>query len=326
VEIPSTSQTEKAVLGEGYNFKEERFASECVMGSPIYAGAPESAIQYDRSMSSTELSDSLGFSVGAKARYRLISGSLSAKFASESSASDFSEVTVYSANYKFKNVKLNYTGLTPVGQQAKGSSSESNLVWENWQRTCGHEYVSEITLGASLYISIKVEFATRADKSSFNAEFNIKGLMFGASGALNQASEKFGSRGFITIRAYQLGGDVSKLSKALSAETDVDGKHVSALIRCSMEDPSACLAVLDRAIDYATQEFPEQIKPDYNPDNPAGPAELLYITRPWEELALYPPPPLIAEGVKVARQDLGFQFEQNLKYRNRVRALSKAAK
>lgn len=321
MEIPSASQTEKAVLGEGYNFKEERFAGECVMGTPVYAGAPESSIQYDRSLSEMEMADSFGFSIGAKARYGLISGSISAKFASESSANNYSEVTVYSAHYKFKNAKLNYTGLTPVGQQAKGSSSSSNQIWESWEKTCGHEYVSEIALGASLYISIKVDFATRADKDSFNAEFNIKGPMFGASGTLNKASAKFGSRGAITIRAYQLGGDVSQLSQALSAETNVTGQNISALINCSMEDPGACLAVLDRAIDYATKEFPQQIKPEYNPGNPAGPAELLYITRPWEELALYPPPPLIAEGVRVARQDLGCQFEQNLKYRTRVRAL-----
>jgi hypothetical protein len=321
MEIVSTSQTEKALLGEGYNIKEERFAGECVMGTPIYTGAPEAAIQYERSMSQTEMADSLGFEAKAKARYGLISGSLSAKFASESSANDFSEVSVYSAQYKFKNVKLQYTGLTPVGKKAKGSSSESDFTWENWEKTCGHEYVSEVVQGASLFYSIKVEFATRADKESFNAEFSLKAPMLSAGGTLNKASEKFGSRGLITIRAYQLGGDVAKLSQALGAEVAADGQNVSALINCSMEDPGACLAVLDRAIDYATNEFPLQIKPDYNPSSPAGPADMVYLTRPWEELALYPPPPLIAEGVRVARQDLAFQFEQNLKYRTRVRAL-----
>lgn len=153
MEIQSASRTEKAVLGEGYNLKEEVFAGECVLGTPQYVGTQEANINFQRSMSTTELADSLGFSIGGKARYGLISASMSAKFASESFSSDYSEIMIYSARYKFKNAKLNYTGLTPVGERAKGSSADSNFVWENWEKTCGHEYVEQITLGASLCIS-----------------------------------------------------------------------------------------------------------------------------------------------------------------------------
>lgn len=329
MEIPSASRSNKAVLGEGYNVKTEEFAGVCVTGNVQYAGTPESSIRFDRSMSSTEVADSLGFSLGGKARYGLYKGSMSAKFASEASASDYAEVLVYSAQYNFKNARLNYTGLSDVGERAKGSSSDSNFVWDNWERTCGHEYVEQVVLGASLYISIKLEFATKADKQSFNAEFSVGGPMFEAKGALEKASSKFGKKASVTIQAYQLGGDVAQLSQALSGTSNVqvtvgdsvENKNVNALISCSMDNPSACLALLDRAMEYATNEFPTQVKPDYDPTHPAGPAELVYLTSPWDELALYPPPPLLEDSVNVAREDLSFIFEQNLKYRNRVYAL-----
>ena len=327
MEIQSASRTEKAALGEGYNTKEEAFAGECVLGTTQYLGAQESNINFQRSMSATELADSLGFSIGGRARIGLISASMSAKFASESSSSDYSEIMIYSARYKFKNAKLSYTGLTPVGERAKGSSSDSNFVWDNWEKTCGHEYVEQITLGASLYISVKLEFSSKAEKTAFNAEFDVSGPMFEVGGTLEVASKKFGKRASITVQAYQLGGDVSKLSNALSAKSTMnvgqgqEAKNVSALLCCSMDNPAACLALFDGALQYAANEFPQQIKPEYKLEDPAGPAQLSYITRPWQELALYPPPPLIAEAVRVAREDISLQFEQNLKYRNRVRAL-----
>jgi len=329
MEIPSASRSNKAVLGEGYNAKTEEFAGVCVIGTVQYAGTPESSIRFDRSMSSTEVADSLGFSLGGKARYGLYKGSMSAKFTSESSASDYAEVLVYSAQYNFKNARFNYTGLTDVGERAKGSSSGSSFVWDNWEKTCGHEYVEQIVLGASLYISIKLEFATKADKQSFNAEFSVSGPMFEAKGTLEKASSKFGKKASLTIQAYQLGGDVAQLSRALSGTSNVqvtagdsvESKNVNALVSCSMDNPSACLALLDRAMEYATNEFPTQIKPEYDPGHPAGPAELVYLTSPWEELALYPPPPLLQAAVNVAREDLSALFEQNLKYRNRIYAL-----
>jgi Leucine Rich repeats (2 copies) len=318
--IPSTGTEDKAVLGQGYDVSEERFAGLCVLGDRQFAGTQEATISFDKKVSETEVADSLGFSVGGKARYGLITGSLSAEFTSSSSSSDYSEVAVYSAKYQFKNQKLNYTGLTPQGQQAKGSAVGNNFVWENWEKTCGHEFVEQVVQGASLYISIKIEFSTKASKTAFDAQFSLSGPMFEVGGKLSTASKQFGKTASISIQAYQLGGDVAKLSQALNANLG-DKPEVKAIAVCSMDNPDACLQLLNGAIKYATDEFPKQINPALGADNPAGPADLIYITKPWSDLALYSPPAIIADGVKTAREDLSFQFERNLKYRNRVRAL-----
>ncbi len=210
--------------------------------------------------------------------------------------------------------------MTPQGQQAKGSAVDSNFVWENWEKTCGHEFVEQVVQGASLYISIKLEFSTKASKTSFDAQFSLSGPMFEVGGKLNIASQQFGKTASLSIQAYQLGGDVAKLSQALNASLG-DKPEIKAIAVCSMDNPDACLKLLNGAIKYATDEFPNQINPALGTDNPAGPADLIYITKPWSDLALYPPPAIIADGVRVAREDLSFQFERNLKYRNRVKAL-----
>ncbi len=47
--LPSPAQPSQAVLGKGYNTKEERFAGDCVKGTTEYAGAPEGSVNFDRS-------------------------------------------------------------------------------------------------------------------------------------------------------------------------------------------------------------------------------------------------------------------------------------
>jgi hypothetical protein len=325
--LPTSAQTSMAVLGKGYDRVKEAFVGDCVSGNVLYAGAPYSSVSFDRSMSAQEAADSLGFSVGVKARYGVVTASAAARFASDSSSSDYSEATVYSAEYFFKNAKMSAPDLTSTGKTAFGTGS---FTGENWDLSCGHEYVEQIRLGAKIFISAKVDFATKEDKMAFAAEFKIKGPAFSASGELKKASRRFGKTASVTIRAYQLGGDVSRISSIFgsgpNAKVDVDGKKVHALLACSMDNVAACTQILDNALTYATdtqdsRAFPNQIKPNYDPHRPDGPAELAYITKPWSDLAYYPQPPIMTAVIKEARAELSRTFEDLLLLRNRVTAL-----
>jgi len=157
-EISAAAQITKGSLGRGYNAKKETFVGECVFGDVEFVGDQDATASLNRSLSQQELSNALGFSVGASARYGVTKGSIAAKFVSEASSNAYSEVTVYSAHYKFKNKKFKYKGLTEQGKAAKGFTT-GTTVGENWETVCGHEYVDQITLGASIYISAKIEFS-----------------------------------------------------------------------------------------------------------------------------------------------------------------------
>jgi hypothetical protein len=332
--LPSTAYESKAVLGKGYDTKKEQFVGDCVTGDVEYVGAQESSINFERSLSQEETSNMFGFSVGGKARYGMISGSASAKFARESQADSYSESTVYMALYNFKNAKLKFTGPTPIGTRAMGGNTHT---WERWEQTCGHEFVEQIKLGAKIFISAKIDFATKEDKQSFSAQFNIKGPAFSASSELKKASKFFGKTAAISIRAYQLGGDVSRLSSIFSKHSAASiqngatpvGPQIHSLLTCSFDKMDACLELLDTALSYASNTndpnaFPNQIRPDAPLGTASGPAHLAYITKDWTDLAYYAPNPLLAAAVKAAREDLSLFFEQQMENRNRIQALKAA--
>lgn len=327
--FPSTAFQTKPILGTGYNNETQSFVGDCVEGDIDWVGMQESSIQFDRGLSNTELSENLGFSVGGKARYGMVSGEASAKFASESSSDEYSESTIYKAIYSYKNAKLKYKGLTSVGKLAMGETGFSS---QNWKTTCGHSYVDQVKLGAMIFISAKVDFATKEDKNAFSAEFKIKGPAFSVQGALEKASKRFGKSASISIRAFQLGGNVSRLSGIFNNKVDEgnnENKEVHSLLTCSMEKIDSCLKVLDMALRYATDihdpmAFPNQIKENSNINDYSGPAHLGHVVRPWSNLGIYSMPELLEQGIEFAREQLSHHFEEQLKYKNRIFALKSA--
>jgi hypothetical protein len=316
MEIQSASQSEKAALGQGYNVETEEFCGQCVRGDVEYAGNQQSHLSFDRSLGENAAASELGFDVGVKARYGLFSGSVAAKFASESSSSDYSDVTIYSHVISFKNAKLRFpglpAGLTPEGAAARGTT-EGTFVGENWPITCGHEYVSQITLGAKLLISVKVEFATREDKQAFSGAVNFQGPPIEVEASLRMASQRFGKTASLSLSAFQLGGDVRKLSEVFG--TDPGG---APLLVASLENPEAVLAALNAAVKYGREQFTDQVDPDMALDSTGGPAQLSYLTSPWAELGLFSVPPVIGDGVLLARRLISAEFEKNARYMQRV--------
>lgn len=323
--LPSGAQRSQATLGKGYDAEKEKFVGDCVSGEVEFVGAQNALVTFDRSMSEKETSDSLGFSVGGKGRYGAVKFSAAAQFSKESSSNDFSESTTYSAIYNFKNAKLKNAQKTDVGQTAFRAN--------RWKESCGHEYVEQIELGGSLYINTKIEFSSKEDKQAFSAQFNIQGPAFAVRGALEQASKSFGRTASVSVRLYQVGGNISRLSTVFGeAQVAADlnnpnGSQASALVVCSMDRMDACLAVLDKAIKYASDKndpdaFPSQMNfRTLDTSSPNGPAMLKYITAPWKNLAIYGPDPLVESVVKVSRKRLSDAFEEQLKYNNRVSGL-----
>lgn len=316
MEIQAASRSEKASLGQGYDVQREEFVGRCVRGATEFAGNQESQLNFEHSLAEEQLHKELGFDVGAKVRYGLFSGGAAAQFASSSSSSEFCDVTTYSHVINLKNAKLSFpglpAGLTPEGLAAKGAP-EGPLVGDNWPVTCGQEFVSQVTLGAKLFISIRIEFASREEKQSFAAQFSFSGPPVEVKANLEQASKRFSKRASLTLHAFQLGGDVRKLPAVFGT-----GPGAPPILTASLGNPDAVLAALDAAVRYGKDDFARQIDPGMPLESPFGPAQLSYITSPWEELGLFRPPPVIAAGVSEARRLLSDEFEQNARYQQRL--------
>jgi hypothetical protein len=316
MEIAAASLAEKAVLGQGYDTAKEEFVGRCVRGGTIFAGSPESTMAFDRSLDQSSMAKQLGFDFGLKARYGLYSGSLAAKFATDSSSSEYSDVSIYSNTINLKNALLDFPGeaegLTPEGQAAKGTT-EPTVVGDRWPLTCGDQFVSQITLGAKLLVSVRVEFSTRQQKQDFSGSVSFSGPPVDVKAALQMASQRFGRRASLHIQAYQLGGDVRKLANIFGA-----GEGQAPILAASLDNPGAVLAALDAVVAYGQNDFPNQVNPDTPIDSPVGPAHLLYLTSPWQELGLFAPPPELLGPAAVARRQLNDEFEKHAGYERRL--------
>jgi hypothetical protein len=313
-----------AVPGKGYSKNEEEFKGDCVIYEPsrtVLVGSPESTVSFTRSMTQNELQQSLGYSVGSRARFGVVQVSASAEFAREATSSAYAETTTYQAVYTFKNTYLKTRELEGFARKMIGSDGFASTEFVD---NCGDQWVEQIRRGAKLLINVRLEFSSNAERQRFAAEFGVQGPAAAVSGKLEQASKAFGRSASITISAYQLGGDVSRLSTLFSrGEVNADEpKTTHALLRCSMTDLQPCLEVLSSAIDYATNPtesdaFPQQIRTDFNAAG-SGAADLTYVTKPYSEIGVRVRPQELAAAVRNARKQLGNALERQLNLKIRV--------
>lgn len=313
-------------LGGGWDLDREEWKGECVTGEQAFEGQQEATVRFDKSVSERETASSLGFSLDAKARYGVYEGDIAADFSRSASSNAYSESATYMSVYKFKNAKYKNAVLTAVGEKAYKAGPEQFI------KTCGHEFVTQSILGARFMVNIKMEFSSAAEKQNFSANIGLKGPAFSVRAKLEAAKSSLSKSASVSVRIYQQGGNVSRITTGIGSKIRLDGKNSggesSAIVTCSMENLNACLEVLDAAVSYATDtspgvdSFPNQLNfSTLDLSSPNGPATLGYVTAPYSDLAVYPPDPITLADLKDSRESLFRAFERQLSYKTRVEAL-----
>lgn len=309
--IPTSDGSNTAVLGTAYDgITEKLLPGSCMQGQETTAGAPRSSFSLDQTMSEEQLAKELGFSIGGRARYGVVEGGAEASFLSKSTSGGFSIVLIYKANYFFPVKKL----VSPI-RSTLGSSVDHDD--ERWRTSCGDRFVHEIRKGANLYVSLRIDFASKTKKDEFSASFNIAGPLASANGALKTASASFDRRTRVVVSAMQVGGDVSKLTAILGGS--VDG--IQAYTQCTLGNFDSCANFVKNVLTYASdvkEGFPSQISPSSQP----GPADLSYSTASYESVGVYRHmSPQEIQGLALARLDLSRMFESNFKAANTARRI-----
>jgi hypothetical protein len=321
-DIPSTVGA--AILGKGWDSHDQAYRGDCLAYDPktvLYVGGAGATSSFSRSLTQTEMQDSLGFSAQGRAQFGVVKTSLAASFAKEATADDYSETTTYQAIYNFKNAYLNSDTLNGFAQQLKGNGT---FIPTAFKISCGDQYVKQVKLGAALYFSFKISFSTREQKDRFTTSFSIEGPLSGLSGSLDKAHREFGQSASIQISALQIGGRVDRLSTIFAnGSTEGQAGAVHAILLCSMSNLTPCQQVITKALDYATNPtdpdaFPQQISPTFDPSKPGGPAELGYVTEPWSNIGLQVPPAVVADVIEAERGRLPGFLALQLKYRARL--------
>ena len=305
-EIVSGTGNLEATLGSAYHTEQEAFGAAKCIAAPISAaaGKAEADLDFSESMSEEKVSSELGFTVGMKARFGIVKASAGASFLKESQSSSLSVSAVWESSYKFPVSKLilDNAELSEIGKNVMANAAQSD---ERWSKTCGDEFVTELTKGAKLFFSVRVDFASEQDKNAFSADFSLSGPFAGVQTTMKQASERFGRRTKVTISAFQMGGDVSKISEIFGQTDEGRGQF----LQCTLGDFENCGKVIATAVNYASNTstgFPSQLEEG----SKFGPATLVYRTAPYTDIGIYPLHyPYADQVIKLARKELSDIFE-----------------
>lgn len=300
-EISAAQAKLDPLLGGAYNSAKEVFGPQpCVTGIEVPAGIAMATFDFSNTLSERDIAQKLGVAVGARARMGLTEASMSTTFAQESLSNNFSISTTWLSEYRFQSRKLSALQLSPLGNSVASDAIK-------WSQSCGDEYIDEITLGARLWFMIKIEFSSIERKRSFEARFNINGPLAGVTATMEQASKEFAKDAIITVRALQIGGDISKVTGLFPANSE--GR--AGFVECSFGAFEKCKGVIAAAMDYATSPmgFASQLTPGARP----GPNPISYITAKYSDAGINPPganqPIAVLE--KKYRDDLEEAFEKN---------------
>ena len=293
--------TDAALLGQGYDTDRESFLGSCVKGHLRYSGASEATIKLDRSMSYDELLSELGVEVGGKASFEVIDVSGKSSFAINAATTEYRESLVFMTKIQGKNAVLDDVQLNARGEDTKGMDPKKV------RKRCGNNFVQQIQLGGKLLINVSLEFANRELKTKFHTEasLDMAGLLE-ISGKIDTALEKYAKNTTIKITALQIGGKPEDLTTILKKNEDNEKLH---FMRCSIENRQACVAALERIVNYASNEFPDQFGDmTYDPQTAYGPAFLSYQTKSYYDYGLtelYPDPsPIMAAEIIAMRARL----------------------
>jgi hypothetical protein len=297
--VVNSSSQRQAILGSAYSSDKQSFiGGECLQGSPEPTGSPDASFALDQTITEHQLETSLGFDLGARARYGLWEGSASANFFTRSVSTAFSLSVNYSASYNFSVIKMVQPTKTATGLNVSAQD-------DRWDTTCGDKVVNEVYKGARLFASVRIDFVSSEQKSKFEGKFKITGPMAGIDAKLEEASAQFAKDIRITVSAYQLGGDVSKLTAVFGNSDTARDNYV----QCSLGHLEKCAAVLTGLLQYVgdtTAGFPSQLAPGVKP----GPADLSYGVVDYSAYGIYPKSPQLARDVIAkARQELQRTFE-----------------
>jgi hypothetical protein len=298
--ISASTASRTAILGSAYQSEKQSFAGQaCVSGEEVSTGPSLATFSFDQSLTETQAADQLGLSVGGRARFGVVEASASARFMENAVSSKYSVSAVWLSDYRTQSKKLSKVDLTAIGKSVREND-------DRWAETCGDQYVDEISFGAKLFFSIRVDFSSEEQKKQFEAEFGLSGPLYSASSKLETASRRFSRNSKITVSAWQIGGDVSKITGFFPNSADAR----TGFVECTLGDLSKCGSTIAGALIYATAVdtgFPSQLQPGATP----GPAPVSYTTASYAAAGIYPKNyPYLTQVNAQARSELHALFEK----------------
>ncbi len=304
--VPSDFEN-AGVIGQGRDMVTEELRGDCVSSArTVNIPLQESSLRFDASLLKEEASEMLGFSVDAKARYKLVSGSARARFSRSLTNNSLSLGLFYVADYKMGVERLD----------------QANLQWSvqpgdpDWIGRCGDQFLQQRERGGQLFLQYRIDFASAEAKQEFEASVGVSFTAGAVNVAVTRAASRFSSRATVHVEAFQSGGDVTRLSSILGGNgPDANGGRT--IIECSMTNLAPCGQFMQNAITYASAQtassFSETLR--------TNPADRTYLFKDWGVLGVDIPMRRVPTSVLATRETLRQLFDGQVEFADRVALL-----
>lgn len=266
MDFPPTDDVNTTVVsqpGRGFSAKYGRFKPEsCLNGEISEIGSTEFYLDGSVVDNLEEVASSLGVSGSFGVGFWGFGLKAASSYVRESKETDRSTTFVYTFKVKLPNsqFKINQNDtLSALGKKVIRSPS----CFEN---ACGSNYVSQTEQGSDLHVFVKLDFASKEDKSAFQAGLSANYLSFVSLRlAMSQMNSSKDIKGSVSIKAIQRGGDAIKLPNIFNAAKDpIDPtiNVIDATIKCALSsstttpnDFTQCEKVMNNILVYAKEDF-----------------------------------------------------------------------
>lgn len=234
--IPATASP-LGYLGQGYDFRAQKFRSPCLGGPAQYSGEPSTAVAMDKAMTESQLSAVTKGSMSGKIDLFIASAKVSASYYRSLDQRSKSLTISWGRSVTGKSVVLAEPKIATAGARVKDSGDRDLK-----HLTCGDGFLSQIDLGASVVLTATIHFANTSFRDEFHAKAKYRVWGITRVKKISHGSEW--SHGFSKIEfgGYQIGGDPGQLERLLASLDKVT---------CTIDTIKDCHPAIDALHAYA---------------------------------------------------------------------------
>lgn len=318
--VATRSDELAGALGEGWSSDNDAPVGQCLLGTMDYVGTPSASLSLDVLYRYEDVLNQLNFSVDGSFTCAGFQAKAATNYSHMLEDTAYTQTFIYRATIFLKNrhfvPPVDKLPLTWIGQQYAQDPVA-------FRANCGDKFIYEQQIGGVLYVAVKFKFRTAQEKLDFDAsiEFAV-GSLAKLSENLYKAASSIRKNGNVSVTAFQIGGDPTKLGEILNAKS---GSSVVSVLNCSLNNLNACHEAIDQILKYATEstsgDFPAQFKTD-DPQSLVGPGVIKNILQNMTTVVpVKIGPSLVTQAIVDARAKLSKDYQIALTQTNEVNGL-----
>ena len=305
-------------LGEGWSSDNNAPVGQCLLGGMRHVGMPSASISMGVSYSYNDVMKQLHFKSAGAVAFPGFSSKALLSYLTLLRDTGYSKTFIYRATVFLKRRHFvappDRSPLTWIGREYLKDPVK-------FRAYCGDQFIAEQKIGGAFYVALKFHFHTRAQKTKFNARVGVSfsSSLANLSTRLEKVAASFPTSGSLSVIAFQIGGDPTKLGRILGAK---NGSLRTSLTSCRLDSIADCHALIDQILNYASQSevgnFPLQFIKD-DPYSVVGPGVLENVFQGMRTIVpVTLGPSLATQPIVDARARISKKYGKFLGQRNEI--------